>query len=279
MTDTSEHTSTPDRHPALVVADGLADAKSLDVVARFGFAVTGVLHILIGAIALRIAFGGAGKADPGGAIELLAQQPFGAVLLWAGFIGCGGLALWQFFEATVRARHLEGGARWSKGIASGSLSIGYGSIAATLARFAVGRGSDSGQSSRDFTASILQWSLGVEVLLAVAAVVTIIGIYFIVKALTKKFKTELHFENSRRGHLMSALGVVGHIAKGVALILLGVLIGVAAVKHSPEESTGLDGSLRALTDQPYGAYALSAIACGLVCYGVFAVVRSRYGRM
>ncbi|MEQ7738058.1 DUF1206 domain-containing protein, partial [Escherichia coli] len=68
-------------------------------------------------------------------------------------------------------------------------------------------------------------------------------------------------------------------AKGAALILTGLLFVIAAAKHSPEESTGLDGSLKALRDHPYGPYLLVAIGAGFIAYGIFALIRSRFGRM
>ena len=66
-----------------------------------------------------------------------------------------------------------------------------------------------------------------------------IGVYFIVKGAGKKFKEELrHFEGMRRGRLISGLGVAGHIAKGVALILTGLLFVIAAATNDPGSSTG-----------------------------------------
>jgi hypothetical protein len=49
--------------------------------------------------------------------------------------------------------------------------------------------------------------------------------------------------------------------------------------NRPGESTGLDGSLKALRDHAAGPFLLVAIAAGLICYGVFALVRARFGRM
>lgn len=93
-------------------------------------------------------------------------------------------------------------------------------------------------------------------------------------------KDELqHFEGTRRGRAISGLGVAGHVAKGVALKLVGMLFIVAAVKINAAESTGLDGSLQALGDHPWGPVLLTAIGFGFICYGVFALVRSRFGRM
>jgi hypothetical protein len=107
-----------------------------------------------------------------------------------------------------------------------------------------------------------------------------IGVYFIVKGFGKKFKEELqHFEGTRRGKLISVLGVTGHVAKGLALILTGLLVVIAAATNNPGSSTGLDGSLKALRDHPFGPYLLLAIGAGFIAYGVFALVRARFGRM
>lgn len=262
------------------VAEEVSDHKALDVVARFGFAVLAIVHVLIGIIALQIAFGGNGEAEPTGALERLAGGTLGPWTMWACAVGCLGLAAWQFSEATLRARHLPTGEQVSKTISSGSLSIIYGSMAFTFARFAFGGKADSSESTRDFTAAMMGSPFGVFVILAVGGTVFGIGVYFVFKGILRKFRPELrHFEDTRRGALIEILGVIGHVAKGLALILVGVLFVAAVVTHDPERSTGLDGSLKALTDHPFGMPLLISIAVGLICYGAFALVRSKFGRM
>ncbi|QTG81525.1 DUF1206 domain-containing protein [Arthrobacter crystallopoietes] len=261
-------------------AEELSNTTTLDVFARVGFAVLGLIHILIGAIALRIALGGYGEADPAGAVEILASRPvLGPLMMWTCFASCLGLALWQLSEASLRARHLPRKEQISKGISSGSLSVTYALFAFMFARFALGDESDSGESTKDFTIAMLRHPLGVPFLLAVGGTVIGIGIYFVVKALRRQFTDELDFGDSKRGRALRVLGVAGHIAKGVALFLVGLLIIIAGVTHRPSQSTGLDGSLKALPEQPFGIVALVAIAVGLMCYGVFAIIRARYGRM
>jgi hypothetical protein len=73
--------------------------------------------------------------------------------------------------------------------------------------------------------------------------------------------------------------MVGYVAKGFALLLVGMLIVVATVQAHPEESTGLDGGLKALRDQPFGLYLLAAVGIGLIAYGVFQVARAKLARM
>jgi hypothetical protein len=261
-------------------AEAASNTKALDVVARSGFAVMALLHIILGAIAIALAFGHPGEAEPTGAIEQLAANPWGPALMWAGMIGCGGLSLWQLSEATLRARHLPRKERIGKLISSGFLAIAYGSVGLSFGGFAVGLRGDSSDSTRDVSAALLSNSFGGVLLSALGLTVIGVGIYFVVKGIRRGFKEELfHFDGTRRGKLIDSLGVTGHVAKGIALFLTGLLFAIAAAKHSPEESTGLDGSLKALREHPFGPYLLFAIGAGFICYGIFALVRSKFGRM
>jgi hypothetical protein len=78
---------------------------------------------------------------------------------------------------------------------------------------------------------------------------------------------------------VTVIGVVGYVAKGVALLLVGLLIIIATVTAHPEQSTGLDGSLKALREQPFGVYLLAAVGAGLICYGIYMAVRAKLAKM
>lgn len=264
-------------------ADAVEEAtntKALDVLARAGFAVMALLHIIIGAIAIAVAFGQPGQAEPTGAIEQLAANAWGPAVMWACVLACMGLALWQASEATLRARRLPRKKRAEKLVSSGFLAVAYGSVGLSFAGFAVGLRGDSSESTRDFSASLMGSPLGLWTLVALGLTIIGIGVYFVAKGARRGFKEELfHFDGTRRGRWIDTLGVTGHIAKGAALLLTGLLFVIAAAKHSPEESTGLDGSLKALRDHPFGPYLLTAIAAGFIAYGIFALLRSRFGRM
>lgn len=258
----------------------VSDTRALDIAARLGFAALAVVHILIGLIALRLAFGGNGEAEPTGALEEVAEGPFGTPLMWICAVGCAGLALWQLSEATLRARHLSTGQRLGKHISSGSLVLIYGSMAGTFARFALGDGPDSSESTVDFTRSLLSSNLGVLLVFVTAGIILGIGIHFVVKGARRGFRPELRaFEDTARGRVIEVFGVVGHVAKGLALLLVGGLFVIAGLDRNPQEATGLDGSLKALQYHPVGVYVLTVIAVGLICYGVFAIIRSVFGRM
>lgn len=261
-------------------AEAASNSKVLDVIARWGFAVMALLHVVIGAIAVALVLGAPGQAEPTGAIEQLAANPWGPAVMWLCCVGCAGLAVWQLSEATLRARRLPRGQRLGKLVSSGFLAIAYGSIGFTFANFALGFRSDSGESTAAFSEALMNRPLGAPLLVGLGLTVGGIGIYFVVKGLGKKFKEELaHFEGTHRGHLISVLGVAGHVAKGLALVLTGLLFVMAAVTHDPGSSTGLDGSLKALQHHPFGPYLLLAIGAGFMAYGAFALVRARFGRM
>ena len=261
-------------------AEAASNSTWLDVAARSGFAVMALLHIVIGAIAVALVLGVPGQADPTGAIEQLAANPWGPAVMWAAFAACAGLSLWQLSEATLRARHLPRGERLGKLISSGFLAVAYGSVGLSFAGFALGQRGDSGDSTRDFSTALVQSPFGVPALVGLGLTIIGIGVYFIVKGFGKKFKEELHhFEGTHRGRLISVLGVTGHVAKGLALILTGLLFVIAAATNNPSSSTGLDGSLKALRDHPFGPYLLLAIGTGFIAYGGFALVRARFGRM
>ena len=134
---------------AVDAAEAASNSRVLDVVARWGFAVMALLHIVIGAIAVALVLGAPGEAEPTGAIAQLAANPWGPAVMWSGCIGCAGLALWQLSEATLRARHLPRGEQLGKLVSSGFLTVAYGSVGSTFASFALGaRSSDSAESSR-----------------------------------------------------------------------------------------------------------------------------------
>ena len=239
-----------------------------------------LLHIVIGAIAVALVLGAPGQAEPTGAIEQLAANPWGPAVMWAACIACGGLALWQLSEATLRGRHLPRKEQLGKLVSSGFLAIAYGSVGLSFAGFALGQRGDSGDSTRDFSTALVRAPFGAPALVGLGLTIIGIGVYFIVKGFGKKFKEELHhFEGTHRGRLISVLGVTGHAAKGLALILTGLLFVIAAATNNPGSSTGLDGSLKALRDHPFGPYLLLAIGAGFIAYGVFALVRARFGRM
>ena len=82
-------------------AEQAGDSASLELLARAGLIAYGVVHRLVGWLALQIAWGAPAResADTSGALKTLADQPFGKVLLGLVSVGLVALALWQVTQA------------------------------------------------------------------------------------------------------------------------------------------------------------------------------------
>ena len=252
-------------------AERAADSKSFERAARVGYVASGVLHALIGIIAFQIAFGGGGSnADSSGAVAALAGQPGGLVLLWICFLGCLTLALFQLSRIWLEGGGMKGKDLWKmRGSAAGQ-AIAYGAIGTTFGSFALGGGTDSGESSTSWSARLMAQPAGTVLLGVVGLLIVGVGGYFIFKGATRRFRRDLHgVPDGTWERTVGITGVLGFLAKGISLVILGAFVIVAAAAADPERSTGLDGALHALQEQPYGGLALGAVGAGLICYGLY----------
>lgn len=263
---------------AVSEAASASRSPALRVLARAGYVFIGLLHILIGAIALQIAGGQGGEADQSGAIGAVAAKPGGVILLWAGAAACAALALWMLSEAFFEGRsQSQPRKKLQKAATAVGKAVVFGFLAFTFAVFAAGGSKSSSQSASDFTAKLMSAPAGVVLLVAVGLAIIGAGAFYAYKGFTRKFMEDLENPGNART-AVEWIGSIGYPAKGVVLAVVGVLVIVAAVTADPSKSSGLDGGLKTLGSQPYGTVLLAVIAAGLVCYGVYSMARARYGR-
>lgn len=263
-------------------AEQAGNSPSLELLARAGLIAYGVVHLLIGWLAMQIAWSGSGSrsADASGALRTLSGQPFGKVLLWLLAVGLVALALWQAAEAIWGHRHGDRAKRAGKQVRNAARAVLYAGLGVSAARVALGSGSSSSQSQREATAGVLDWPGG-RVLVVVAGLIVIgIGVAHLVKAVRKSFLDDLDTASmapaARR--TVTRLGQVGYVAKGVALAVVGGLLTYATVTLD-RQRTGLDGAMQTIAAQPFGKFLLTAVAAGFVAFGAFAMIQSRYRRM
>lgn len=261
---------------AASTARRVAASGKLEALARVGFVASGLLHLLIGWIALHLAFGsGSGRsADQSGALAQLASQPFGEVLLWIGVAGFAALALWQLTESA-----------WGRGstadtVKAAAKGVIYLALAWTTFTYASGGSTSGSQKSTDITATVMGWPGGRLLVGLIGAVIVGFGVWHVVKGAKKKFLKDL--SGGTVGHVGTAvvrLGQFGYVAKGVALGVVGILFLVAAWRADPARASGLDGSLRTLREQPFGTVLLCLVALGLIAYGLYSFARAKFARM
>jgi hypothetical protein len=257
-------------------ADTVGDNKALQTGARVGYAVSGVLHLLIAWIALQVAWQSSGKsADQSGALQTLAANGLGRFTLWVAVVGFLALGVFQLANG-LAVRPAPGSSPWVHRAKSISKGVVYLALAWTCFSFAKGSPSSSKAQSADFTATLLQ-KPGGRLLVAVLGLAVIgVGIYHVVKGWTKKFLQDLA---EHPGVFVTRAGEIGYIAKGFALGVVGILFLAAAAQNSANKATGLDGALRSLRQQPAGSWLLTAVALGIASYGVYSFARARFARV
>ncbi|WP_318244002.1 MULTISPECIES: DUF1206 domain-containing protein [Oerskovia] len=259
-------------------AQRLQQSKGLRVLARAGYAVSGLLHIMIGIIAVRIATGsGGGEADQTGALQEIAGTTGGAVVLWFAVVAFVALGLWQVLEAIAGT---SGDAKDRSAFRAKSAGKAVVYLALGALTFQVVSGAGGGGQQDTLTASLLSNGAGRVLVGAVGVGIVVTGVYHVVKGWKKRFLQDLEGNaGGQVGHAVVVLGRVGYIAKGIALGVLGALVVAAAVTADPAKASGLDAALRTIGDQPFGAFLLAATGVGFAAYGVYSFARARYARM
>ncbi|MFF7853264.1 DUF1206 domain-containing protein [Streptomyces sp. NPDC007904] len=253
--------------------------------ARAGLTARGVIYLLVGVLALRIAFGdGQRQADRGGALAELADKPFGAVLLWALGIGLVGMALWRLTEALFGSVGKNGRSP-RKRLLSLARCAFYAFVASSVLAFAVDRGSSgsgsSDRQSRDLTARVMeapagQWLVGIG-----GAVIIGAGVWIGVQAVRRKYHDKLKIGelSPRARRLVDVTGVGGGAARGLVFAAVGGFAIRAAIAYEPDKAKGLDDTLRSFAGTPLGPWLLVCVSAGLMLFGVFSFALARWRRV
>ena len=259
------------------------NSDALERLARIGLIAYGIVHLLVGWLALQLAWGKASsQADQSGALATLAQQPLGRPLLWVLAIGLAALALWQAAEilrwrsGLSSSRHARTKA-WEKTAKAAAKTFIYLALGVMAIRYATGAAGAGGRSPQQ-VAGVFGWPAGRWLIGATGLVVLGVGVYHVYKGVSKRFLKEIDLgdctDSARR--LVTRLGEVGFPGKGVAFGLVGGLLVWAAVSVDPAMVAGLDGALHRLLGLPAGRILLTLIAIGIASFGFYCFVRARY---
>jgi hypothetical protein len=263
------------------IADRATDSDAFEYTARAGFAVSGVLHLLVGYIIGRLAFTGGGNADQSGALATLGSQTGGAVMLWVAAVGLTALGLWRVAEAVIgskpgeRSGTKDDNPAWKRAKSAGLAIVNF-AIAVSAARFAMGSGQSSGQQNAGMSAQLMQSGWGKALLIAVGLGVLAVGGYHVYKGVSQKFLKDL---KGSHGTPVVVTGVTGYVAKGLVLGGAGLLVIIATLQADPSKASGLDAAVKTLGQAPFGKFLLIAAALGIAAFGAYSFIRSRYARM
>lgn len=244
-----------------------------------GLVAYGLVHLLIAWIAVQIAWGGQDsgqQASNTGALSELASKPFGGVALVVCAVGLYALVLWQLIEAAIGHTHVSGRKRLGRRLGSVAKAVTYAVIGFSATRVLLGAGGGGGEQQQEsLTAQIMQAPGGRIAIALLGLVVVGVGIFQIVKGIRRSFYQDLDGQVPGAGKV---LGVVGYIAKGIAVGVVGFLFTWAAWQHNPEAAGDTNSALRSIVQQPFGPFLLSMVAAGIAAFGLFCFVWARYAK-
>lgn len=272
-------------HDVVAHAREVTDHPVLTHLARVGLVAYGVLHVLIGWLAFRIAWFVQPRtedADQTGALATVASSPGGEVLLWVIGLGLLSLSLWQGGEVL----------RWWAGLLRpghrlrvayvcakcGAKAVVYAVLGVTGLFFAVGADYDAAARLRDLTDETLEIPGGALLVVAAGVAVAGVGAYSLLRGFTGGFMKDVDLDAApdRYEPVIQRVGQVGYVAKGIAFGVSGGLLVYAAATADVSTATGLDGALNAIGAVPTGQWLLTAVAAGFAAFGVYALARARY---
>jgi hypothetical protein len=249
---------------------------------RIGYLAKGIIYLLIGTLALRLAIGEGGRlTDSSGVLKTIVQQPFGFALLAVLALGILAYAGWEITQAILDTKRKGSNAA---GVMDRGLSIikgvVYGTIGVEAMRMLIGARAAS-RNADDYARTAMQFPLGDVFLVLVGAGIAIYGVKQISMAWKSQFDDDLNQQQLRSegGAWVLNIGRAGIGARGVILVLVGIAIARAGFVERPSEAAGMTDAMWALFARPYGQVLLGAVAAGLICFGIFQVLHARYARL
>ena len=254
-------------------------SKWLDHAVRLGLIAYGIVHLMVAWLAAQLALGDTSEnASNSGALNNLAQQPMGKFLVWMIAVGMLLLVIWRLLEFAVGHQDADEGLdRWRKRAVSLGKAVIYGVLGVSALKVATGDQSKSGGKDST-TAKLMDLPAGQWIVGLIGLAIIGYGVTLMWRGWSEKFTEHLDLKGKtgKDGSAFILLGKFGYIAKGIAIGLVGGLMGYAAVTHEAKKSGGLDTALQTVLQQPFGQMMLLAIALGIASYGVFCFARARH---
>ncbi|MBO0747014.1 MAG: DUF1206 domain-containing protein [Acidimicrobiaceae bacterium] len=266
--------------------------------ARLGFAARGLTYLLLAWLAIEIAVGHPHRqASDSGAFALLAGHTVGIAALVIMAIGFAGYAAWSLTCALRGLRrphrsgreagqpsavdeiepHAKSGAKRTAWLVR---AVVYGFLCYLAFGLATGATHGSSGDPAPLAARAMREPAGQLLVAAAGAIVIIAGLSLAWRASRLRFMDDLRTDEmtTQMRRVVSVLGLVGSVARGLVVVLVGVFLLVSGLTHKPGKAKGLDASLVTLAHQPYGAVLLIGVAAGLAVFGVFSWFEARYIR-
>lgn len=259
----------------------MVNSKSLDLLARLGFAAKGFLYGVVGLLAFLAAIGQGGRiADTDGALREIVSQPFGHTMLLVLAIGLFGYAAWRTLAGIIDS---EGRGREWKDLAVRASYVARGLIHGYLGWkvLQLYRGSSlAGNSHKQVVAETFTWPLGEWLVLASGLGLLAFAVYQLFRAATTKLGRQFDLKGLRRDLGEWAVWVcrVGIAARGVVFGVVAWYLIKAGISGRASKTADSAEAIRIVANwpEPLGSWLLAGVGAGLLAYGVFQALNAKY---
>jgi hypothetical protein len=250
----------------------------IETLARLGYASKAAIYAIVGCLAGAAAMNWGGRVtDQRGALRLVLSQPYGHAILVVLAVGLFGYAGWRVLDAIFDPdRHGTSPLGLVTRIGRVLRAAIYGMLGLEAVRLARGLRGGGREDAQVWTARVMAFPLGDEVIAIAGVIVVAYGVAQIVGAARKRIDRSIdvtRLPSSLRDPLID-IGRFGVAARAVIIIVVGFFLIRAAVKHDPSEAVGLRGSILELAGSFEGRWVLASISFGLIAYAVDQVVHA-----
>ncbi len=242
--------------------------------ARAGLTARGCIYLLMGALAVMLAFGHQTEVDQSGALTHVASQPFGRIVVLLLAIGFAGYSLWRISEAVfgVTGEGRKAGPRLR---AAGS-GIAYAMLAFTAVSVLRGGGQSQSAKQQALSARVMAHSGGRVLVGLIGAAIVVISVFMIVEGVQGAFMRYFKATPAPTRKVIRILGTLGTVGRGLVFALVGVFVISAAWTYSPAKAGGIDAALKTMLGTSYGRPVVMLAALGLIMFGVYGLAEARY---
>lgn len=239
--------------------------------ARLGYAVRGLVYLLLGYLALSATGQDEARRGTTGALEYVRSIPGGTAILYVSALGLIGYALYKFIAALYDTENLGADAKGvgQRGAYLASAVV-YGALSWTAIQLANGSRSQGGDQNRELASTALTFDLG-PVALGIAGIALLVGAGFQAKsAFDAGFMKHI---SSRAPGATCWIGRIGLATRALVFLLMGWSLLRSAWFASSQEVRSLGQALLDLREMGVG---FTIVAIGIAVFGVFSLITARY---
>jgi len=237
--------------------------------------------VLAGITADMALSGARGKqASSTGAIDELAHQPAGPVVVCLLALGLAAYAGWRWLQAVSGDTKSEGWLDLFKRIGWTAIGTAYSALCVRCIAAVIGR-SHSGDKSRSYTSRALDLPGGRMILVLVGLGVVAGGIGLMVWAALQKFETYLPDRRMPVGaHVVARIAITyGNFTRGAVFAGVGASLVIAGFIRRAGDARDFDQVLRTLGHHSYGGWLLLLAALGFLAFAAASGLEAAYRRI